>query len=134
MRPVLRTFAFVTFLLSGQIAIAQDTNCTNPLTQTAMNQCAAQDYFFANQDLSIAYDLARAEAQEMDKDIPVDATPAVTALDDAQTAWTTYRHNACEFQSFNARGGSLQPLYYHVCAARLTRLRTKDLRSYGAPY
>ncbi len=123
--------ALATSLAIAHPVVAQDVNCLDPQTQFAMNICAAQDYAIADEDLNLAYQLARNHAQGMDQYLNSGDRPAVEILRDAQRAWIAYRDMACETESLLARGGSMQPLLFTSCAARLTRLRTEDLRYFG---
>ncbi len=96
-----------------------------------MNLCAAQAFEAADEDLNLAYEIARDMARQMDSYTPdLDPTNEVL-LRDAQRAWIKFRDAACEAESTLARGGTMQPLLYSTCAERLTRQRAEDLRMFG---
>ena len=54
------------------------------------------------------------------------------SLREAQRAWVTFRDAHCRLQSFEARGGSMQPMLLSQCKAYLTELRTEQLRNLSA--
>ena len=101
------------------------------MTQMDMNFCAAQSYGYADEDLNLAYQLARAQAKQMDEYLQEGEVPAATMLRDAQRAWITFRDLACDVESTLVRGGSMQPLIYYSCLERETRNRTESLRYFG---
>ena len=47
---------------------------------------------------------------------------------EAQRGWLRYRDAHCRVDGYTARGGSLEPLLVATCKARLTRMRTEELR------
>ena len=47
----------------------------------------------------------------------------------AQRAWITYRDQHCLVASFEARGGSMQPMLASACSLALTRERTRQLKA-----
>jgi uncharacterized protein YecT (DUF1311 family) len=48
-------------------------------------------------------------------------------LKKAQRAWIAYRDAVCEYEGYEARGGTMEPMLVNGCLARLTRTRTKEL-------
>lgn len=116
-------------LVSAPFALAQD--CANPQTQLEINECAALFYKLADEDLNLAYGLARDMARQIDSDSPAGQDSAVTLLRDAQRAWISYRDLACSAESMLAAGGSMQPALRFGCLERMTRTRTEDLRYFG---
>ncbi|MGR3837196.1 MAG: lysozyme inhibitor LprI family protein [Cognatishimia sp.] len=110
---------------------AQEVDCNNAMTQMDMNFCAAQSYGYADEDLNLAYQLARAQAKQMDEYLQEGEVPSATMLRDAQRAWITFRDLACDVESTLVRGGSMQPLIYYSCLERETRNRTESLRYFG---
>ena len=103
-------------LLAGS-AQAQQVDCKNALSQNDMNFCADQDFQKADKALNAAY---RKVMADMD-----DATK--TKLKIAQRAWVTFRDAECDYESMSEAGGSMQPMIYSTCQARLTKVRTKEL-------
>jgi uncharacterized protein YecT (DUF1311 family) len=49
-------------------------------------------------------------------------------LREAQRAWVSFRDAQCRLESFEARGGSMQPMLDSGCRAAVTRARTAELR------
>ena len=133
--------AFVTALLLS----AQDPqwNCANPQAQQEMNYCAGQDSERADAELNTVYRTAIADAQRADREYarvtagatgPGDGGPGEEAtLREAQRAWVSFRDAQCRMESFEARGGSMQPMLDSGCRATLTRARTAELRGAECP-
>jgi uncharacterized protein YecT (DUF1311 family) len=116
-----------TIIVAGALALlaapamADDLDCKNPQDQQSMNFCAEKDYQAADKKLNAVY-----------KNI-------VTALGDdsyviklktAERAWMTFRDAQCTFETAENEGGSIHPMVYSGCEARLTNERTKELQSY----
>ena len=118
-----------------------DVNCSNQQTQTEMNICAGQDFERADAELNAAYRIAIAGAQEADREYARitqgnemrDSGPGEEAsLREAQRAWVAFRDAHCRLQSYEARGGSMQPMLVSQCKTYLTELRTEQLRNLSA--
>lgn len=109
-------------------ALAQELDCSNPVTQLDMNQCAYQDWQAADAELNQAYKAAMAMLKEWDEYLEEGDIPAADALRDAQRAWITFRDKACEAEGYAMRGGSAEPLLVNGCLARLTQERTAQLQ------
>jgi uncharacterized protein YecT (DUF1311 family) len=118
---------------------AQDPqwNCEDPQAQQEMNFCAAQDYRRADAELNTAYRAAIESARQADREYAgladgaggPDTGPGEEAtLREAQRAWVSFREADCRLESFEARGGTMQPMIDAGCRARLTRARTAELR------
>jgi uncharacterized protein YecT (DUF1311 family) len=128
--------AFITAMLLS----AQDPqwNCENPQAQQEMNFCAAQDAERADAELNTVYQASIAQAREADREYagladggggPTDGGPGEEAtLRAAQRAWVSFRDANCRLESFEARGGSMQPMIDGGCRATMTRARTAELR------
>ncbi|MDX2483858.1 MAG: lysozyme inhibitor LprI family protein [Pseudodonghicola sp.] len=121
--------AVATLILTAPTAHALD--CAAPQTQNDMTQCAALMYQSADDDLNLAYGMARAMAQQIDAAYGADAPGAEAHLRNAQRAWISYRDLACETESLLAYRGSMQPMLQYSCLERQTRARTEDLRYFG---
>jgi uncharacterized protein YecT (DUF1311 family) len=106
-------------------------DCTNPTSQVEMTGCAALAFERADEDLNLAYGMARDAMRARDADLPADAVPGEIILRDAQRAWIPFRDQACEAESLLMRGGTGQSMLFHSCLERLTRQRTEDLRLIG---
>ncbi|HTU12929.1 MAG TPA: lysozyme inhibitor LprI family protein [Allosphingosinicella sp.] len=127
-------------LLLALLLSAQDSewNCENPQAQQEMNYCAAQDAERADAELNSVYRTSIERAREADRDYarvadgaggPSDGLPGEEAtLREAQRAWVSFRDASCRLESFEARGGSMQPMIDGGCRATMTRARTAELR------
>jgi uncharacterized protein YecT (DUF1311 family) len=122
-------------LLSAQ---NPEWNCDNPQAQQEMNWCAAQDAERADAELNTVYQASIGHAREADRDYarladgaggPNAGGPGEEAtLREAQRAWVSFRDAQCRMESFEARGGSMQPMIDGGCRATMTRARTAELR------
>lgn len=128
-------FMTLALLLAAQ---EPEWNCDNPQAQQEMNYCAARDAEQADVELNAAYRAAIEHARAADRDYagvadgaggPDDGGPGEEeTLRQAQRAWVSFRDAQCRFESFEARGGSMQPMLESGCKATLTRARTAELR------
>ena len=125
-------------LCGTNTVFAQDVDCTNfdNATQLTMNICSYQSYQAADEDLNLAYQLARDSLIQVDKDIAAGDgiakegdEKAVILLRDAQRAWMTCRDKSCAAEGHLYSGGSIRPLIENTCKESLTRQRTEDLRA-----
>ncbi len=114
------------------MAAAQEVDCTNfdNATQLVMNICSYEAYQAADEDLNLAYQLARNSLQQIDDDIAnADDKKGVILLRDAQRAWIIYRDKSCAAEGHMYSGGSIRPLIENTCKESLTRQRTEELRA-----
>ena len=109
-------------LMLPTAVLSQAMDCSNPMTQSAMNACAYQDWSEADDELNATYKWAMTVARGWSEG-------AATALRDAQRTWIPYRDAACEAEGYLFEGGSMAPLIVSTCKAELTRRRTEDLRA-----
>jgi uncharacterized protein YecT (DUF1311 family) len=89
-------------------------------TQMEMNDCAAAAYGQADAALNAVWPQTRAM---------MDQIGAGADLLDAQRKWIAFRDAACQAESAPFEGGSIQPLVWFSCLARLTLRRTEDLQA-----
>jgi uncharacterized protein YecT (DUF1311 family) len=112
-------------------AAAQEPDCANAMSQADMTACAGLDYEAADRELNAVWKDAIADAKAQDEELESmgdDGRPGhEETLRTAQRHWIGYRDAACEYEGFEARGGSMEPMLASFCLARLTRLRTKEL-------
>jgi uncharacterized protein YecT (DUF1311 family) len=130
-------------LVTALLLSAQDPqlNCRDPQAQQEMNICAAQDAERADAELNTVYRTATASAQAADRDYarlagaggPGSDPGEEATLREAQRAWVAFRDAHCRLESFEARGGSMQPMIDGNCRATLTRARTAELRGPECP-
>jgi uncharacterized protein YecT (DUF1311 family) len=102
-------------------------NCDNPITQTDMNICAAQDARQADASLNKQWSTTSAALKAADRQSKEKPTEFEKALE-AQRSWLKYRDAHCTGIAFYARGGSMESMLYGHCYADLTRDRTKQLK------
>src|SRR4051812_41286791 len=114
-------------------ARAREFNCRDPQTQLDMNMCAEVDFERADLELNAAWRGTTAEARASDREIDrrSDQRPTQEAkLREAQRAWLIFRDAECTVEGYEeARGGSMEPMVFGGCGARLTRERIAQLRS-----
>jgi uncharacterized protein YecT (DUF1311 family) len=118
-------------LLAAQASSAEGWHCDNPQVQMEMNACAAIDFERADAELNAEYRRSIAWARDADREgrAPGDDRPGDEAtLREAQRAWLAFRDAQCRLEGYEARGGSMEPMLYEGCRARLTRERTRQLR------
>jgi uncharacterized protein YecT (DUF1311 family) len=79
--------------------------------------------------------IAGARGRDRELDRSYDVRPTTEAkLREAQRAWIVFRDAHCTVEGYDqARGGSMEPMVYHGCRARLTRERTRQLEEVDAP-
>ena len=122
------------FIVSGMtVAHAQEdqVDCNNAQTQADMTNCAGLDFEKADKQLNAVYKKAMASQVALDKqsaEISPEYVGAVKALKKAQRAWIDYRDGHCEGVSYEAAGGTMQPMLELGCKATLTTNRIKELR------
>jgi len=112
------------------LLLAATAACANPQTQSQMTMCAAQDFTAADLALNKQWAATVADAKQRDSfiDRRTDKRPGSYAtLLVAQRAWLAYRDAHCTGESYDARGGSMEPMLFNACRAELTRARTKQL-------
>lgn len=117
-------------LVIAALLAAQEVDCATDQTQAAMNQCAYLDFERADRALNIAYRarIAAERTTDRETDRTYDQRPGgEQVLREAQRAWVTFRDAHCTLEGYESRGGSMEPLSYNSCRARLTEERTRQL-------
>ncbi|WP_299405831.1 lysozyme inhibitor LprI family protein [uncultured Roseobacter sp.] len=107
--------------------IAQDLDCTNPVTQVEMTGCASRAAEAADKQLNETWQRAIAAARERDEADPGYEPSSEEILRDAQRSWITFRDQACSAEATIARGGTMASQLFLMCLERLTQRRTEDL-------
>ena len=121
-------------LAAAQQNPADEYHCATPETQNQleMNMCAGLDFEAADRELNVAWREAIADARAADREVDrrYDQRPSEEAkMREAQRAWLLFRDAQCTVEGYEeARGGSMEPMVYSGCRARLTRERTAQLR------
>lgn len=103
-------------------------------TQAEMTQCAANDFARADDELNAVWRAVMAALRNRDVETAqydtVSRGSYTEAARNAQRAWVAFRDAECGAESDNeARGGSMEPMVFHACRARLTEERTAQLRA-----
>ena len=119
--------------LQGSLdARTREYNCRDPQTQLEMNMCAEVDFERADLELNAAWRDAISAARVSDREIDrqSDQRPTEEAeMREAQRAWLVFRDAQCTVEGYEeSRGGTMEPMVYSGCRARLTRERTAQLR------
>jgi uncharacterized protein YecT (DUF1311 family) len=115
-------------------AAPADSSCRSPLSQSEMNRCAAVDFERADAAMNLAWRSALASVRDQDKEAAFqpDGKSAESKLREAQRAWLIFRDAHCTVESYEARGGTMEPMLYEGCRAEVTRERTRQLRGGSA--
>lgn len=121
-----RTALIAACLVAGP-AFAQDTDCSQAMSQMELNSCAYQDWEEADARLNAIYKEVVAAYSSLDADLPDDMGSAVATLREAQRHWVAFRDKACEAEGFAMRGGSAEPLLVYGCMRVLTEERIGHL-------
>ncbi|MBX3561107.1 MAG: DUF1311 domain-containing protein [Sphingomonas sp.] len=119
------------YALAALSAAQAAPDCRNPVTQADMNRCAALEFAASDAQLNAAWPgvLAYARAQDQANRTTDNRQGAAARLLQAQRAWITFRDAHCTVESYQARGGSMEPLLYNTCRAHLTRQRVAQLHA-----
>lgn len=109
-------------VLASNLTLADEV-CESATTQAQINECAAEAYQAADQQLNNTYQALteRLEANES----------AVEQLRVAQRAWISFRDAECEFASKAVQGGSAEPMVRNQCLAKLTEHRATALEEHA---
>jgi uncharacterized protein YecT (DUF1311 family) len=92
--------------------------CPGDGTQFELNRCAAR-----------ARDKADAELNKAYRELMNGTTgPERAKLRDAQLAWIKFRDAQCDYESVGNKGGSIYPMVYSFCLAKMTNARVKQLQ------
>jgi uncharacterized protein YecT (DUF1311 family) len=111
------------------------SDCNKAITQTEMNLCAQNRAESADKRLNNTYQiLQRRLAIDLRQGNTAQINLAKTRyqkLINAQNAWIKFRDTTCEYERSNFDGGSIAPMIYHDCVAKITDRRTADLQEYS---
>lgn len=121
------------FLLLASAAVAQDLDCTDPVTQVEMTGCASLAADAADKELNAVWKLAVKAAKDRDAVDPGHEPSGESILRGAQRSWISFRDQACSAEATIARGGTMASQLFLLCLERLTLRRTDDLRLFATP-
>jgi len=102
------------------IHLAQQPNCNDPQTQTAMNICAGLSYQQVDRKLNQVY-------RQL---LPTLAASRRQKLITSQQIWIRFRDTSCAFERSQFEGGTIASMIYSNCLSELTQQRTKQLEGY----
>ena len=94
-------------------------------SQVEIGDCLARTETLVDQALATALGFARQAAEELDRTTA--RSVAVPALDQAQSAWATYRDAQCEYVGATFGGGSGTGQAIRACRIELGRARVDQL-------
>lgn len=118
-----------TVLATG--SAAEQDECADPQAQQQMNDCAAQEFWKLDEDLTMKYEEALAYTRKRDTELPPPAAPDLKTRTEALTiagkAWLQYRDARCDGMGYHARGGTLEAPLVGNCKIELTKPRIKEL-------
>ncbi len=112
--------------------------CNPEGSQMEMNACAGDAFERADAEFNTLWrrTITGARANDRSPDngrMAGDDRTEEATLREAQRAWVNFRDAHCTWEGFAERGGSLEPMVYEECRARLTRERTAQLSPQPAP-
>ncbi len=120
-----RLFLLACFMAitANSVCLAQSTEECNPEgNQAQMNACAREDFAKADRKLNSAYER-----------LMNSLTPArKKKLLGEQRAWLKRRDPRCREEANDAaEGGSMWPMIFDGCRARVTQMRVKEIETWG---
>lgn len=91
--------------------------CDEAMNQHDLNMCADREFKAADAVLNRVYQqlLSKSGADK-------------AKLKEAEIAWLKYRDANCDYEASAFEGGSMQPMIYSFCLARMTRNRTAEFQ------
>lgn len=101
------------------LSVSAWADCSAPVTQAEMTQCAGHAYSAADKKLNLAYNEYRARLSAGQK----------KQLTQAQLAWIKYRDLSCAFESSGVEGGSAYSMVRSDCLAAKTERRLKEIEA-----
>lgn len=115
-------------------ATAQEFDCSrrDDLPQSGLTVCAGEDFDKTDAELNALWPKLVAEAKRRDADMADffrdrNVPTNEKALRAAQRAWIEFRDRQCELESYEALGGSMQPMLGAACKADMTQKRIAEL-------
>ena len=123
--------AILLALAAAQLPAENARNCDDPQSQSEMNLCASSDFERADDELNALWPQVMEAVRRMDLQSGLDdGRPSGQGrLLAAQRAWISFRDAWCLVVGYQSRGGSMEPMLYNGCRARLTRERIEQLRN-----
>lgn len=109
--------------LAATTAAGSADECAGAKTQLQLTECYDGIYRRADAELNAVYHhlAGNLAAEERTKEY-------AALLEAAERAWITFRDKECEFETAVTRGGTIHPMEFAICLARLTRARSSELK------
>lgn len=111
---------------------AATANCIDLPNQPAMNQCQQAAEQRADARLNQTWRGARAVMDKADREgrdgARLGGPGYAAALLSSQRAWLAFRNAECVAESYEWRGGTMQPFVESRCRTQLTDARTRQLK------
>ncbi|WP_299477678.1 lysozyme inhibitor LprI family protein [uncultured Roseibium sp.] len=116
--------------LIAPLASAQENiDCGYPLNNNERTYCAEKALNDANTSMEEAYEKLHAKVVAIDEYLPEHLKGSPAALEEAQSAWITFREKDCNAYSFPYKGGTRGNELYRNCMIVMTMQRTDDLQA-----
>lgn len=106
-------------LLAFAVSATAFADCGDLNTQTAMNQCAMEQFQRLDKELNKVYTEYRSRLDKRQKQ----------QLKEVQLAWIKFRDLACAFESSGVEDSSVHPFIFQSCLSAKTNARLKKLSS-----
>jgi uncharacterized protein YecT (DUF1311 family) len=103
---------------SEQDDVDLEDPCPGSNSQHELNRCAARARDKADAELNKVY-------RELMKDMGATERAKLRA---AQLAWIKFRDTQCDYESVGNKGGSIYPMVFSFCLAKITTPRVKQLQ------
>ena len=103
---------------ASQDEVDREDPCPGEHSQHELNRCAARARDKADAELNKVY-------RELIKET---GTTERAKLRAAQLAWIKFRDTQCDYESVGNKGGSIYPMVFSFCLARITAARTAQLQ------
>lgn len=112
---------------------AASAGCGDRPNQTAMTICQRAAAERADAQMNRAWAQVYQAMRRADRSDPPAARRSATgyaaALLASQRAWLTFRDAQCRIESYEGRGGTMQPFAENQCLADVTVARTRQLHA-----
>ena len=106
----------------------EDRDCDDAMNQSELNFCAARNFEKADAELNRQFRAVITELRADGFDYDDGRQSGEQKLREAQRAWIIFRDAHCTLEAYESRGGSMEPMLYNGCRARITRERIVQLR------
>ncbi len=116
----MRWLIALAFLPAISMAADPEPNCEKPATTYDFNICGSREAERARAEMQRYFDAAKVRIQR-------EGSKALTALEEAQSAWRSYQEKHCAAIYVRWQGGTIRGPASVQCSVDLTRQRTHQL-------